>query len=312
MLSNRTLVILLTALAPALWGTTYITASTVFEPGHPLLTATLRALPAGLILLAIARRRPRGAWWWKSVVLGTLNIAVFFGCLFVAADRLPGGVAAVIGGVQPLLVAVLGARFLGERINTLILGAGVAGVVGVGLIVLQAHAGLDALGVGAALGGAASMGVGTILAKRWAGSHAPIATTSWQLLAGGLVLAVATAVMEPLPTAVPGIAAILGHVYLAVVGTALAYVLWFRGIAILPTRIPAFLGLLSPIVALGIGLTVAGETLSLTQILGLVLVLASVAVAVVTSTRGSTPPGSRGASNTTGRRPAGAGVGARS
>lgn len=285
MLSKRITLIAATAVAPALWGTTYVTASSLLEPGHPLLTATLRALPAGLILLALARRRPRGAWWGKAALLGTLNIAVFFACLFLAADRLPGGVAAVIGGVQPLLVAVLGSRFLGERLSGIVLGAGVGGVVGVALIVLQAHARLDVVGVAAALGGALSMGVGTVLAKRWGGEHPPLANTAWQLLAGGVLLVPLTLAIEPLPTAAPGVGAILGHAYLAVIGTALAYVLWFRGIARLPTRIPAFLGLLSPVVALGIGLTVSGESLTLAQVVGLGLVLGSVSAVVATSGR---------------------------
>lgn len=285
MLSDRTRTILLTALAPALWGTTYATASTFLEPGHPLLTATLRALPAGVILLVLARRLPRGRWWMRSVVLGALNIAAFFACLFVAADRLPGGVAAVVGGVQPLLVAVLGARFLGERINAIVVGAGVGGVVGVGLIVLQAPGGLDAVGVGAALGGAVSMAVGTVLAKRWADEQPPLATTAWQLIAGGLMLAALTVVVEPLPVQAPTTSSILGHVYLALGGTAFAYVVWFRGLRRLPARIPAFLGLLSPVVALGIGVVLVGETLSAPQAMGLALVLASVAVVVANAGR---------------------------
>lgn len=293
MLRKKIVVIGLTALAPALWGTTYITASTFLEAGHPLLTATLRAVPAGLILLALARRRPRGSWWGKSVVLGALNIAIFFACLFVAADRLPGGVAAVVGGVQPLLVALLGARILGERINGVVLGAGVGGVVGVSLIVLQAQVRLDAIGVAAALGGALSMGVGTVLAKRWGGSEPPLATTAWQLLAGGALLAILTALVEPLPSLPPSPTAVLAHAYLAVVGTALAYVLWFRGLALLPARIPAFLGLLSPVVALAIGVTVSGETMSPAQVVGLAVVLTSVALVVLTSTSSGRPPSNR-------------------
>jgi probable blue pigment (indigoidine) exporter len=279
-LSNRSRLVLLTAIAPALWGTTYVTASTFIEPGHPLLTATLRALPAGLLLLALARRRPRGAWWARAAVLGTLNIGLFFACLFVAADRLPGGVAAVVGGVQPLVVALLAARFLGERMSGVVLGAAVAGVVGVALIVLQAPAGLDPVGVAAALGGAASMGVGTVLAKRWATTQSPLATTSWQLIAGGLVLLAATLVVEPLPSSALSAGAVAAHAYLAVAGTALAYVLWFRGIAGLPARVPAFLGLLSPVVALAIGLTVSGESLTAAQAAGLLLVLGSVTAVV--------------------------------
>jgi probable blue pigment (indigoidine) exporter len=225
-LSDRSRLILLTAVAPALWGTTYATSTAFLVPGHPLLAATLRALPAGLVLLAVGRRLPRGAWWWRSVVLGALNIGAFFAFLFIAADRLPGGVAAVIGGIQPLLVSALAARVLRERLPLRAALAGVVGLAGVALIVLRADARLDATGVAAAVAGATCMATGVVLAKRWGSDHPPLVTTSWQLLAGGILLAALTAVCEPLPTAPLTPANVAGYAYLALVGTALAYLLW--------------------------------------------------------------------------------------
>src|SRR5664279_4274995 len=136
------------------WGTTYLVTSELLPPGRPLLAAVLRALPAGLLLLALTRMLPRGAWWWKAPVLGGLNIGVFFALLFVAAYRLPGGVAATVGAVQPLIVAVLASRLVAERFTARRLAAGLAGIVGVALLVLGSRARLDVVGVLAALGGA--------------------------------------------------------------------------------------------------------------------------------------------------------------
>ncbi|WP_052129157.1 EamA family transporter [Clavibacter michiganensis] len=280
MLSHHVRLVLVTAVAPALWGTTYATSTAFLVAGHPLLTATLRALPAGLVLLAIGRELPRGAWWWRSAVLGALNIRAFFAFLFIAADRLPGGVAAVIGGIQPLLVSALAARLLRERVPLVSLLAGFAGLAGVALVVLRADARLDATGVAAALAGAVCMAVGVVLSKRWGSDHPPLVTTSWQLLAGGILLAVLTAAFEPLPVAPLTLVNVAGYAYLALVGTALAYLLWFRGVRALPARVPAFLGLLSPVVAVVIGLGWSGETLSASQAVGMGLVLASVGVAV--------------------------------
>jgi probable blue pigment (indigoidine) exporter len=93
-LSNRLTLILVTAIAPSLWGTTYLVTTELLPAGRPLLAAVIRALPAGLLLVAITRRLPQGSWWWRAFVLGALNIGVFFALLFVAAYRLPGGVAA--------------------------------------------------------------------------------------------------------------------------------------------------------------------------------------------------------------------------
>src|SRR5215468_8222898 len=107
MSSSRTQVA--TGLAPAIWGTTYLATTQLLPAGRPLLAAVLRALPAGLVLIAITRRLPHGIWWWRAFVLGALNIGAFFALLFVAAYRLPGGVAATIIAAQPLLVTGLSA-----------------------------------------------------------------------------------------------------------------------------------------------------------------------------------------------------------
>jgi putative NADH-flavin reductase len=180
-LSNRTLVLGVTALAPAIWGTTYLVTTELLPPQRPLLAAVVRALPAGLLLVAVTRRLPRGAWWWRAAVLGALNIGFFFALLFVAAYRLPGGVAATVGAVQPLLVAALSAGLLGDRLTPRTVLAGAAGVAGVGLLVLRADARLDGVGVLAALGGAVVMAVGVVLSKRWSSSAPLLATTGWPL-----------------------------------------------------------------------------------------------------------------------------------
>lgn len=270
-----------TALAPALWGTTYLTTTSFLPEDRPLLAATLRALPAGLLLLLLCRRLPRGGWWWKSWVLGVLNIGAFFALLFIAAYRLPGGVAAIVGGIQPLVVALLASRVLHERLTGRVVIAGTAGLFGVCLIVLQAQARLDAIGILAAIGGTLSMASGIVLSKKWGHPAPPLTTTAWQLITGGLTLLVVMLMIEGLPVTPLTPSNILGYIYLSVVGTAFAYVLWFRGIARLPASTTAFLGLLSPVVAILLGWMMAGEGLTSMQIAGIVIVLGSIAAAIV-------------------------------
>lgn len=76
----------LTALAPASWGTTYVVTTHLLPPGHPLFAGLMRALPAGLLALAITRVLPRGDWWWKAAVLGVLNIGGMPCCSWRPAD----------------------------------------------------------------------------------------------------------------------------------------------------------------------------------------------------------------------------------
>ncbi|GHA08760.1 ABC transporter permease [Streptomyces spiroverticillatus] len=270
---------LLTALAPAVWGSTYFVTTEFLPPDRPLLAGVLRALPAGILLVLLTRQLPKGSWWWKSLVLGALNIGVFFALLFVAAYRLPGGVAATVGSVQPLLVAGLSAGLLGQRLTLRTLLAAVTGIAGVALLVLRADARLDALGVAAALGGAVVMATGVVLSKRWVSPAPLLATTGWQLVAGGLLLTpVALLVEGPPPSSFTG-ENLLGYGYLTLIGAAVAYALWFRGIkALSPTEV-TFLGLLSPLVATVLGWALLGQQLTPLQLLGGLLALAAVALA---------------------------------
>lgn len=264
-----------TALTPAVWGTTYVVASELLPPGRPLLAATVRALPIGIVFVASTRRFPVGSWWWRAAVLGVLNIGAFFALLFVAAFRLPGGVAATVGAIQPLVAAAVAALVLGERFASRTAIAGGAGVLGVAMLVLGPSAALDPLGVAAALAGTASMAVGVVLTKRWGRPVDLVTFTGWQLTAGGLALLPIMLAFEGPPGFV-STTNIAGFVWLAVFGTGLAYANWFRGIQLLPIAAVTFLGLVSPLVATGVGWIVLDQALTTVQLLGAVLVAGAV------------------------------------
>jgi probable blue pigment (indigoidine) exporter len=267
----------LTALAPAVWGTTYIVTTELLPPGHPLFAGFLRALPAGLIALAVTRTLPRGAWWGRAAVLGVLNIGLFLPLLFTAAERLPGGVAATLGAAQPLVVAVLAVSVLRERFSVRRLFWGVTGVVGVGLVVIGPTAALDAVGIVAGLAGAATMALGVTLTKRWGrpAEVGPLAFTGWQLTAGGLFLAPLTFLVEGSAPAID-LTAALGYLWLGLVGGLITYALWFQGIPTLPVTSVAVLGLLSPLVAAVLGAVLLGQTLGPIQLVGFGLALAAI------------------------------------
>jgi probable blue pigment (indigoidine) exporter len=266
-----------TALAPVVWGTTYIVTTEFLPPGHPMFAGLLRALPAGLIALAATRTLPRGAWWGKAAVLGGLNIGLFLPLLFTAAERLPGGVAATMSAAQPLLVALLAVAVLGERLSARRLAWGAVGVVGVGLVVIGPDAALDTTGIAAGLAGTAVMALGVTLTKRWGRPEGvgPLTLTAWQLTAGGLFLTPLTFLAEGAPPAIDG-RAVLGYLWLGLVGGLITYALWFRGIASLPVTSVAVLALLSPLVAAALGAAVLGQTLGPVQLAGFALALASI------------------------------------
>ncbi|QFZ21070.1 EamA family transporter [Saccharothrix syringae] len=281
----------LTAIAPLTWGTTYVVTTELLPPGHPLFGGLLRALPAGLIALAVTRTLPRGAWWGKAAVLGVLNIGLFLPLLFVAAERLPGGVAATLGAAQPLVVAVLAVAVLRDSFSAWRFLWGGVGVVGVGLVVIGPDAALDGAGIAAGLAGAASMALGVTLTKRWGrpAGVGPTAFAGWQLAAGGAFLVPVTFLVEGAPPAIDAPAA-LGYLWLGLVGGLFAYVLWFRGLTSLPVTSVAVLGLLSPLVAAVLGAVLLGQALGTVQLVGFGLSLAAIVAGQLPAPTRSTAP----------------------
>jgi len=273
--TSRNANLLLTALAPAVWGSTYIITTQLLAGWHPLTLATLRALPAGLLLLLIVRVLPKGEWWLKTLLLGVLNFSLFWFMLFVSAYRLPGGVAATVGAIQPLFVILFALPLLGTPIRFVGVVAALAGMGGVALLVLAPGAKLDFVGIAAGLTGAVSMACGTVLSRRWQPPVSPLIFTAWQLTAGGLVLVPLALLLEPAPPAITG-QNLIGLGYLGLIGAAGTYILWFRGIAKLEPSTVAPLGLLSPIVAVILGWSFLNQHLTILQFLGMVVVLVSI------------------------------------
>lgn len=271
----RTFDLALTAIAPAIWGSTYLVTTEFLPAGYPLTVAMLRALPAGLILLLMVRRLPTGIWWPRSFLLGALNFSFFWAMLFISAYRLPGGVAATVGAIQPLIVIVLSRLVLGSPIRALSVVAGFAGMAGVALLVLTPNASLDPVGVAAGLAGAVSMACGTVLSRHWTPPVSALTFTAWQLSAGGLLLVPVALLLEPSLPQLTG-ANVLGFAYLGLIGAAFTYALWLRGLSRLEPSQVSPLGFLSPVTAILLGWGVLDQQLTAAQLAGIAVVFASV------------------------------------
>lgn len=267
--------VLMTGIAPAIWGSTYIVTTSFLPQGYPMHVAMLRALPAGLLLLLLVRKTALRYLVGRAFILGALNFAFFWAMLFVSAYRLPGGVAATVGAVQPLIVIALSRLFLGRDIRALTIIAGLIGMAGVAFLVLTPHAALDPVGIAAALAGAVSMAFGTVLTRRWQPPVSNLTFTAWQLTAGGLLLVPVAFFLEP---ALPALTTtnVLGMAYLGLIGAAFTYLLWFRGLARIEPSVAASLGFLSPVTATLLGWLALGQNLAPAQIAGFIMVLFSV------------------------------------
>lgn len=267
--------LLISAVAPAAWGTTYLVTEEFLPPDRPLFSALMRALPAGLLLLAVQRTLPRGDWWWKAAILGLCNIGLFFPLIFLSAYHLPGGLAATAQAASPLAVMALAWPLIRERPAALRVLAALVGIAGVGLLVLRSPDGVTALGLAGAFGSVLVSGLGFVLIKKWQPPVPMLTLVSWQLVVGGLALAPVALLVEGAPPALDASAA-LGFLWIGGIGTVLAYTCWFTGLTRLPAGAVSPVGLLNPVVGTLLGVAFAGEAFGWWQALGMGLVIGGV------------------------------------
>ena len=276
----------LTAAVAAAWGVCFVLLSTLVRAGDPLLLAAVRGLLGGGVLAgaAVWRGGPRrllaaGAGWRMMTLLAWLNGSIALGAMFLAAGRADVAAETVVGNAQPILLAVAGAMLFGERAGRrAVLGISL-GAVGVGLVAAGSRAGgAEPTGLALALLSTSAPAAGTVLMRRLVGHVDLLVVTAWQFLAGSATLfALAAIVEEPLAVRLSGPDA-LALAFLGVGGTGLSYLVWFG----LLERVPlAHLGSALYLVPIA-GVTadvLAGGRVSLSEITGVAVMLAGVALA---------------------------------
>jgi probable blue pigment (indigoidine) exporter len=276
--------IAVTAIAPVAWGAAYFITRQLLPPDAPLWGAALRALPAGLLLLALARRRPRGDQWWRAAVLGSLTTGVFFVLVYLAGQLLPTSIAAVVMATSPVVMMSFAWALLAERPRPLALVGAAIGLGGVALLLLGGTGEpVPPLGVVVSLAAMVVSAAGFVLAKRWTAGVDLVATTSWQLIAGGVLLLPVAIAVEGAPPPLT-VSTAVGFGYLSVVAGAVAFVAWFAGLRRLDAGTVGLVGLLNPVTGVLLGTAIAGEVLLPRQLAGLALVLAGVVLGVPAGT----------------------------
>jgi probable blue pigment (indigoidine) exporter len=264
-----------TAIAPVAWGSNYYVTHEFLPADSPLYGGLLRALPAGLVLLAFCRRLPTGSWWWRSLVLGTLNVGAFFVLIYVAAQLLPTSVASTVMATSPVVMMLFAWLLLAAPPGSRHLTGAAVGIAGVVLMLFTGAVSADLRGVLASIAAMTMSSLGYVLTKKWSTDVDVLSLTSWQLVAGGLVLLPVAVAVEGSPPALDG-PAVLGFLYVAVVATALAFAAWFSGLRRLDAGTVGLVGLLNPVTGVLLGTAIAGEVLSVQQLAGLALVLAGI------------------------------------
>ncbi|HUM15459.1 MAG TPA: EamA family transporter [Candidatus Nitrosotalea sp.] len=293
--------LLLIAIAATSWGTTGATMTLLSREAaaSPLLVGWSRLAVAApcLVLAAVGAARfgarPAGRRPWPSVsdlplcaALG-LAMAAYQVCYFRAVTLIGVAAAALLAICSaPLLIAVLAAVFLGERLSRLVrlsLGMAVAGTAllvvgprGLGPSGLRDVAGHFGLGALLALGAGVSYAVYAVAAKGLLARVTPIAVSAitFALAAGFLAPALLT---EPAPARAMAAGWPL-LLYLGLGPTAVAYALFTAGLGRVPATAAGIVSLLEPLTATALGLLVFGERLGTVGFTGALLLLTALAL----------------------------------
>ncbi len=167
--------------------------------------------------------------------------------------------------------------------------AALVGLVGVTLLVLRNPGEIDALGLAGAFGSVLISALGFVLIKRWEAPVDMLTLVSWQLVVGGLALLPVALIVEGAPPAVD-LPAALGFLWIAGVGTGLAYVCWFRGLRLMTAGAVSIIGLVNPVVGTLLGIAFAHEAFGPVQAIGMALVLGGVLVGQRFGSRPVVPP----------------------
>ena len=262
------------------WGATFAAVKVGLESSPPILFAGLRALLGGAVMAVLAwsrSGRPVLAGQGRDYSLLTaLNVLLFFGLQTVAIGLLPSGLAAVLIYLQPVLVGLLAWWLLGEpmtssRISGLVLGF--AGIVVVGGGAFAGH--VSPAGVALAVASALAWALGTIVFKSTDGRIDGWWAVALPFLGGGALLTLVGLVVEgPDITWSPQFVAALA--FAGLVGTALAWSLWFGLVSAGEAGRAASYIFFVPLVGVVIGAIVLGETLTVSLLVGAALVVLGV------------------------------------
>ena len=272
-----------------LWGTSFIFTELALEDFRPLTIATLRVSGAAsalwIYLLIIGAEIPRSlSIWGAFLIMGIVNNAIPFAAIMFAQTLISASLASILNSTAPLFTVVLAGILLSdERITTARIFAVILGFIGVVVMIgppALLGIGADVLAQCAVLGASVSYAFSAVFARRFkAMGLQPSVLAVGMLTMSSLCLApVAIFFDRPFTLNAPGISSIAAAAGVALLSTALAYILYFRILAAAGATNLLLVTFLIPVSAILLGVNFLGESLSLSQIVGMFLIGLGLAV----------------------------------
>jgi drug/metabolite transporter (DMT)-like permease len=273
---------MLLALA-AIWGASFMFIKVAVREVDPLALVWLRVLLAAFVLVPIALivvgrhgvQQARAASG-RLVALGLMNSAVPFALISWAETRIDSGLAAILQAAAPLFTVMIATRTGAERVHGWRLAGFLVGFVGVALLV-GAHTGGGLLPALAVILAALSYSAAGLFAARKLRETEPLVIAAGSMVGAAIVMAPFG--LATLPASIPGWKETASVAVLGVVGTGIAYVLYFVMIRDAGASRSILVTYLVPPVALAYGVLLLGESLQAAAVVGLALILGGVALA---------------------------------
>jgi DME family drug/metabolite transporter len=270
------------------WGTTGTAQAFAPEGATPLAVGAMRLLIGGAVLLLFAlwRRQLRlRGWPLHSTVVAIGTIAGYQLFFFAGVARTGVAVGTVVGiGSAPIFAGLLGLLLLGERPSRRWMIATLLAVAGCTLLLAAgADIKVDPLGIILAIGAGAAYALYTIASKDLLRVQPPDAVIAVAFFGGALVMAPLLFFVDLSWLAAPQ--GIFVALHLGLVATALAYMLYIRGLMSLPSATAVTVALAEPLTAALLGVGVLGERLTVPALAGIVLIFAGLAVLALGSSK---------------------------
>jgi drug/metabolite transporter (DMT)-like permease len=262
-----------------LWGLTYFFGVIATQSVPPLTLVLLRVGLAAVVLVPIVLlmgfRLPGNIATWRSLaILATLNNIIPFTLMFYGQPHVTGGLASVINATTPLFTILIARIFAQEPLSAAKIAGVLMGLAGVAVLMGPAAANMHAtslLGMACFLGASISYGFSALWLRRFRDTP-PLVSAAGQLICSSAMMLVPAllerAWLMPMPPP-SAIGAVLG---LAVLSTAVAYVLFFRISATAGATNVMLVTLLIPVTAVGLGAIFLGEDVTLHQIMGALII----------------------------------------
>jgi drug/metabolite transporter (DMT)-like permease len=269
-----------------IWSSTWVAIKIGLEDCPPLLGAGVRFALAGLVLLVIAavQRRPLGTDWLLAAVLALAPFAFAYGLVYWGEQYVPSGLAAVLFGILPLYTALLATVLLpDEPLRAPLLVGVLIGIGGLSLAFLESvelgSAEKAALGASALALAPLGAALGSISQKRRAGRLDAVVLNGWAMLVGGLLLLPASALSEDWRDFVWSAESVGSIAYLALFGSAIAFVTLTVLLRHISAMAMSFLAMLLPFGALLFGAALYDESITVRAVAGALLVATGLGIA---------------------------------